>query len=211
MNTWEERFPRLWAVGERVSVLVVGGLLFYLFSALVITLPAALVGLFAAVALLVRPGVPGDTIIRFWKGFRRSFGRALFLGLIDLVLCTILWVDFRFFWAMGLPAARVGAFIFASLGLVLAMANVYAWPLLAWYPQPLGKLLRRSLLLAAVHPFFALGALACCLVGWILLWLLPGLFKGLLVLLGPAGGALIFGLFAWQAMKRYAGPDDEFE
>jgi hypothetical protein len=66
VNTWEERFPRLWAVGERVSVLVIGGLLFYLFSALVITLPAALVGLFAAVALLVRPGVPGDTIIRFW-------------------------------------------------------------------------------------------------------------------------------------------------
>jgi uncharacterized membrane protein YesL len=209
LSTWEERFPKLWAFGERVSVLVISGLLFYLFSALVVTIPAALVGVFAAVASFVQP-VEGDTIPRFWNGFRRTFGRALALGLLDLVLGVILWADFRFFWSMPSTVGKVFAFVFASLGMVLALANVYAWPLLAWYPQPLGKLLKRSLLLAAAHPFSALAAVA----GWIVLVvavvLVPGALKGLLVLIAPGAFAVVTGVCAWLGMRRYAGEDDEF-
>lgn len=209
MNPWEERFPRLWAFGERVSVLVVGGLLFFLFSILIVTIPAALVGLFAAVAGLIRP-VPGETAIRFWNGFRRSFGRALFLGLINLAAVTLIWLDYQILRSLGTPVAVVGAYAFASLGFVVAMANVYAWPLLAWYPQPLGKLLKRSLLLAGAHPLQALVGLVAPLAMVVLLFVLPGPAKSLAMLFGPGVGALGVGAAAWWAMKRYAGPDDEF-
>lgn len=209
MSPWEERFPRLWAVGEWLAVLIVGGLLFYLFSALIVTIPAAVVGLYAAVAALIRP-VEGESVGRFWRGFRRTFGRALLLGLLNLAAGAILWFDFRFFWAMGGTLPRVAAMVFASLGFVLVMANVYAWPLLAWYPQPLGKLLRRAGLLAAAHPFHALGAIVSSAGALVALSFLPGALKAFLVMLGPGLVVLITGYFAWLAMKRYAGPEDEF-
>lgn len=206
---WEERFPRLWAFGERVSVLVTAGLLFFLFSILIVTIPAALVGLFAAIAGLVRP-VPGETAIRFWNGFRRSFGRALFLGLIDVAVAVILWFDYQIVRSIGTPVAVIGAYAFASLGFVVALANVYAWPLLAWYPQPLGKLLKRSLLLAGAHPLQAAVGLVAPVAMVLLLAALPGPAKSLALFLGPGIGALGLAAAAWWAMKRYAGPDDEF-
>ncbi|HYF91941.1 MAG TPA: YesL family protein [Symbiobacteriaceae bacterium] len=209
MNPWEDRFPRLWAFGEKVSVLVIGGLLFFLFAAPVITIPAALVGLVSAAGALIRP-VPGETVGRFWRGFKRSFGRALLLGLIDLVVGGVLWFDFQFFMAMGSPLTRVAAYLFASLGFVAAMANVYAWPLLAWFPQPLGPLLKRSLMLAAAHPLQAMLGLACVLAVGLLYMVLPGPVKSLAVLLGPGLIALSLGAAAWLAMKRYARPDEEF-
>ncbi|MDF2629677.1 MAG: hypothetical protein K0R39_3508 [Symbiobacteriaceae bacterium] len=209
MNPWEERFPRLWAFGERVSVLVIGGLLFFLFSMLIVTIPAALVGLFAAVAGLIRP-VPGETAIRFWRGFRRSFGRAFFLGLVDLAVALLLWYDYQVLRSIGTPIATAGAYAFASLGFVVALANVYAWPLLAWYPQPLGKLLKRSLLLAGAYPFRALLGWAAPLAMVLLLLLLPGPAKSLPFIFGPGIGALGLGAAAWWAMKNHAGPDDEF-
>lgn len=209
MNPWEERFPRLWAFGERVSVLVVAGLMFFLFSVLIITIPAALVGLFAAIAGLIRP-VPGETAIRFWNGFRRSFGRAFFLGLIDLAAIVLIWFDYQILRSLGTPLGLVGAYAFASLGFVVALGNVYAWPLLAWYPQPLGKLLRRSLLLAGAHPLQALAGLIAPLAMVVLLAALPGPAKSLALFLGPGIGALGLGAAAWWAMKRHAGPDDEF-
>lgn len=209
MNPWEERFPRLWAFGEKASVLVIGGLMFYLFSALVVTIPAALVGMLAAVAALIRP-VQGETINRFWRGFVRSFGRAALLGLIDLVVGFVLWFDYRFFTAMGTPLTRAAAFAFVSLGFVVAMANVYAWPLLAWYPQPLGKLIKRAFMLAAAHPLQALLGLLAPAVVALLFLVLPGVLKSLAVLLGPGLVALGMGGAAWLAMRRYAGPEDEF-
>jgi uncharacterized membrane protein YesL len=210
VNPWEERFPRLWAFGERVSVLVIGGLMFFLFSAAIITIPAAMTGVFATAGALVRPPGQGETIGRFWRGFRRSFGRSLLLGLIDLAVGAILWVDIRFFWQMGSLAGKVAACLFLSLGMVAALANVYAWPLLAWFPQPLKGVLKRSLLLAAGHPFHALGGWLGAVLVAAALVLLPGPLKSLPVLLGPGLIAYAFGFAAWSAMRRYAGAEDEF-
>lgn len=210
MTTWEERYPRLWAVMEWISVLVTGSLFFWLGALPVITLPATLVGLCAAVGPLVRPA-PHATTRRFWAGFRRSFVTALLLGLVNLAAGLILYLDIRFFWGMSNLTGQVIAFAFGSLAMVAAMANVFAWPLLAWYPQPLGKLLRRSLLLAAAHPFLALGGLAGALLVPVLYVVLPGSAKGLVPALGPGLVALAFAFPARQAMKRYAGPEDEFQ
>lgn len=208
MQRLEDRFPQLWAFLERMGVIVIASLLFWLFSGLLVTLPAALAGLFAAVATLVRPGF-GDTAVRFWRGFRRSLWPATALGILNLVVGLSVYLGFRIFWAMGSPAGKAAAFIYGSLAAVVAMANVFAWPLLTWYPQPLLPLLKRSLLLAAAHPLHALGALGAAFLAVLLFLLLPGPLLGLLPATGPGLVAAIISLIAWKAMKRYAGSDDE--
>lgn len=208
MHPFAERWPRLWAFLESVGVLVTGGLLFWLFAIGVVTIPAAIIGLYAAVTGLIRPA-SGAPASRFWTGFRRSFGRALLLGLLDLAVGAILYADIRFFWSMDTPLSRGLAFSMGSLAALAVMVNSFAWPLLAWYPQPLGQLLKRSFLLAAAHPLLAVAAAAAPLAATALLFLLPPSLTGLVPLLGPGILATATGAIAWQAMKRYAAPGDE--
>lgn len=209
MTPFQQRFPRLWQVLDQFSVVVIGSFLFYLFSLLIITIPAAIVGVFAAVASLIRP-VQGESIGRFWRGFRRTFGTALLLGLLSLVFGLIVYVDIRFFWAMGTTFGKVAALFFGSVAAVGLMVSLIAWPLLAWYPQPLGKLLKRSFMLAAAHPLVTLGGLIGVMAVGMLFLLLPSPINGLIFFLGPGLAALAAGAAAWWVMKRYAGPDDEF-
>lgn len=228
MSRFEERNPRLWAALERLSALVLGSLLFLLLSAPLmalgmllgvenpvvllvlgaITLPAALVGLFSAIAPLVRPAV-GEPFTRFWQGYRQTFRRALIVGLIDLVLGIVLWVDIRFFLTLGTTVGQVAAYVFGSLAILAVMINAYVWPLLAWYPQPLKSLLKRAFLLTAAHPFWALSGLAGFLGVPAALMLLPPFLGGLLLAVGPGAGAAALGWAAWQGMKRYTDPDDD--
>ena len=210
LHPFAERFPRLWAFLESVSVLVLGGLLFWLFSAAVVTMPAAIAALYAAVGGLFRP-MGGTPFGRFWTAFRRTFGTALLLGVLDLVLGLILYVDIRVFWSMGSTLTRGLAMLMGSVALLALMVNLFAWPLLAFYPQRIGKLLKRSFLLAAAHPFLALGGVVAPLVLLLLMFLLPPRVLGLAPVLGPGLLAVTAGAIAWQAMKRYAGPDDDEE
>ncbi|MFZ5822866.1 MAG: YesL family protein [Bacillota bacterium] len=202
-----ERNPRLWAALEKISSLVLGSLAFWLLLIPVVTAPAALAGLFATVGPLVRGG-DDDWLRLFWGGFRRTFGRALLLGLINLAVAALLWLDIRFFWALGHPAAKVAALLLGSVAVLALLVNLYAWPLLVWYPQPLGSLLKRSLLLAAAHPFPAVGGWVGAALILFLLTLLPGQLLALLPLFGPGLVATILSLAAWQVMRRYAGEED---
>lgn len=207
LHPFEERFPRLWAFLEQVSVLVLTSLAFWLF---IWILPAAIVAMFSAVGTLVRP-VRGDLFGRFWRGLWRTWGRAMLLGLINLAAVAILLGDI---WILrtyvGGTVGQVAALFFGSLLLVLAVISVYAWTLLAWYPQPLGKLLKRAFLLGIAHPFHAMGGLLGAAVVMLGLFSLPGALQGLGAALGPGASATVIGMAAWQAMKRYATDEDEF-
>lgn len=208
MNPIEERFPRLWGAADRLAVIGLGGLLFWLFSALLITAPAALAALFSVVALVFTPAT-GDIFSRFWRAFKRSLVPALLLALLDLLVGGVLYLDVAILWSLGSLLAKAAALALGSVAAVAAMVNLYAWPLLAWFPQPLGKLLRRSFLLAAAHPFWALGGLIGGTLSLLLLALLPGWLLALFPLLGPGVFATVAGFCAWQVMKRYIGPEDE--
>lgn len=210
MNRFAERNPKLWAALERLSALVLGSLVFWLFLIPVVTAPAALAGLFGATRPLVR-GKEDDGFQLFWTTFRRSFGRALLVGLLDLVVGVILWVDIRFFWALGHPAAKAAAFLMGSVAIFALLVNLYLWPLLAWYPQPIGALLKRAGLLAAAHPFTALAGWLVAAVAVFLLILLPGQLLALMPLLAPGLTVAIMAYAAWRTMARYAGDDEADE
>lgn len=207
MSRFAERNPKLWAFLEKVSALVLGSLAFWLCLVPVVTAPAALAGLFAAVSPLVR-GQEEDWISLFFRTIRRVFGRSLLLGLLNLVLGIILYVDIRFFWAIGTPLAKAAAFFLGSLVTLAFMINLYAWPLLAWYPQPLGKLLKRAFLLAAAHPFPAVGGWVGALLALLLMSLLPGQMLFVLPLFGPGVAVLILAAAAWSAMRLHVDQEE---
>ncbi|MFZ5813899.1 MAG: DUF624 domain-containing protein [Bacillota bacterium] len=208
MSRFAERNPKLWAALEQVSSLVLGSLTLWLFLIPVVTFPAALTGLFAIMRPLVR-GRSDDWLSLFWGAFRRSFGRSLLLALLNLLAGLILWVDIRFFWALNHPLGRVTAYLLGSVVLLLLMINLYAWPLLAWYPQPIRPLLRRAFLLAAAHPLPAVGGLLGAALALFLLTLLPGPLLFVLPLFGPGVATAIIALAAWSGMRRYAGEEEE--
>jgi uncharacterized membrane protein YesL len=165
-------------------------------------MPAAVAATYAAVGGLIRPS-EGEIFTRLWAAFRRSFWTATLLGLVTALVGWIFWLEVQFFWQMASPMGKFLTGIALIKLTLLAMVNLYAWPLLAWYPQPLGSLLRRSFLLTGAHPFWALGGLLSIILWALMFQILPGLVKGLILLIGPGGVALTTGLAAWQAMKRY--------
>lgn len=209
MSRFAERNPQLWSFLEKVSALVLGSLAFWLCLIPVVTAPAGAAALFAVVGPLVR-GREEDWLPLFVRTVRTTFGRALLLGLGNLLIAAVLYLDIRFFWAMGHPVAKLAAFFLGSVAMLALMVNLYAWPLLAWYPQPLGRLLKRAFLLTAAHPLPAVGGWAISGLLLFGLSLLPGRLLFVLPLFGPGAAAAIVAAFAWRSMRRYA-PADEVE
>jgi uncharacterized membrane protein YesL len=204
VSPWAERFPRLWAFLEQIAALLCSSFLFWLCVPLVITLPAGLVGLYAVLGPLIRTGRADGEILRpFWVAFRRAFLPSLALLLIDLVVGLILWVDLRFFsatgalWGLGLAALA------SLIGVLVLMINLFAWPLLAWYPQGLRKLLWRAFLLAGAHPLWGLSGVVVGLLFVSLPVFLPGPFLVVIPLLGPGLSVGLLGSIAWRVMRLY--------
>lgn len=207
---WAERFPKLWALLEQMATLLFGSFLFWLTCPLILTLPGGITGLYAVLGPVIRSGKGDGEILRpFWTTFRQTGLTGLLLLLIDLVVGLILWVDIRFFWGAGTLWGQALALLAWAIALVAVMVNLFAWPLLAWYPQPLWSLLRRAFLLAGAHPLLALAGLAILVLFPVLVSILPGPLLALVPLLGPG---LLFGLLgsvAWRAMRRYDLEQDE--
>ncbi|MFZ5817949.1 MAG: DUF624 domain-containing protein [Bacillota bacterium] len=198
---WQSFFEWLMAV-------VVNTFLFWLAAMLVVTLPVAITATFAGMSGTIRP-VPMETGRRFWQALRSTFGRSWALFLIDLLVGLLLYLDIRLFLGLGGPAGIAAAYGFGLMGILLAMINLYAWPLLAWYPRPLGRLLKHAFLLAVGHPVPALGGLVAPTAALWLLLLLPTGLNVLVLMFGPALAAYLMGRAAWQVLSRYPLPEEE--
>lgn len=207
---WAERFPKLWAILEQMATLLFGSLLFWLACPLIITLPGGIAGLFAVMGPLIRSGRADGEIIRpFWATFRQTALTGLGLLLIDLLVALVIWVDIRFFWGVGALWGQALALLALAIGLVALMVNLFVWPLLAWYPQPLRSLLWRAFLLAGAHPLLALGGVATLVLLPMLLTMLPGPLLALIPLLGPGLLTGLLGSIAWRAMRRHEAEQEE--
>jgi uncharacterized membrane protein YesL len=193
-----------------VALLLFGSLLFWLTCPLVITLPGGIAGLYAVLGPLIRSGKAEGEILRpFWATFRQTALTGLGLLVIDLLLALIVWADILFFRGVGALWGQGLALLIGAVGLVALMVNIFAWPLLAWYPQPLGRLLRRAFLLTGAHPLLALAGVAVLFMLPVLLAVLPSPLVAFVPALGPG---LVFGLLgwiAWRAMSRYEAVEEE--
>lgn len=201
---WAERFPTLWALLEQVATVLFGSFLFWLTCSLLVTLPAGIAGLYGVMGPLIRSNRADGAILRpFWEAFRQTALTGLLLFLIDLTLALLLWVDIRFFWGVGALWGQAMALLAWAVAVVALMVNIFAWPLLAWYPQSLGSLLRRAFLLAGAHPFRALAGVAALALFLLLAAHLPGQLLILVPLMWPGLMVGILGWIAWSGMRRY--------
>lgn len=208
----EERFPRLWPLLERLSILILASLLFLLFSLPVLTIPVALCGLVRAIRPLATGGRTGHLVADFWSGMKENLVQGTLGGLIGLLFTTSAWLWVVMLWRGAGTTMHLVGWLFVWVGVFGLMVNVYLWPLMAWYPQPAFQALKRAASLSVAHPLWALlGVLAPpvavvvpFLLGVSLRWLLP-----FYLVIGPSLAAALSACFAWQAMQRYA-PDAEF-
>ena len=206
MWRFSEQHPVLWSYLERLSAVVWASLAFWIVLFPVVTAPAALTALFASVAPLVR-GEREEWFVLYWQTLKRTFFTSLGLALLNLVVGLILWVDIAWLWWLGHPLAKAGAFLLGSVAILALLVNLYAWPLLAYSPQRLRPLLKRSFLLSGAHPLAALGGWLLGLAGIIALFLLPPFFRFLLPLAGPGLWVTAWSFGAWRAMSKYVDPE----
>jgi|GEM_PF-2141714 len=208
MHDFDVRFPRWYSAFEIAGNLIINTFLFWVATGLIVTAPVAVTGMFAGLSGIIRP-VPAETWSRFWRAARGTYGRSAILYLIDLAVVGFLWFDIRLFWGLGSIGAKLVAYFFILIAVFIAMVNLYAWPLLAWYPRPLGKVLRQAVLLTVAHPLEALAGLAVIGSGlWVILTLQQTL-AFLLLLIGPAAASYAMGKAAWRVLEKYPLPEEE--
>ncbi len=208
MNDFDVRYPRWYGAFEIAGALMLNTFLFWVATGLIVTAPVAVTGMFAGLSGVVRP-VPAEMWSRFFRAARRTYGRSLVLYLANLGVGFFLWFDIRLFFGMGSLGAKVVAYLFVLIAIFVAMVNLYAWPMLAWYPRPLGKVLKHAVLLTVAHPFEALGGLAVIGSGVWLILTLQQTLAFLLLLIGPAAAAYVMGKAAWRVLERYPLPEEE--
>lgn len=209
MNSFDERHPRWFTAWERISAIMFASLLFWVGLFGVITIPACVAGVFGAVTPMVRPSLDSSPVRNFWRAFKSTFGRSLILGLLDLLIFAAIFMDIRIFLSWQSTAGRVVAYAFGLIGVAVALVNVYAWPLLAWYQQPLKRVLRNAWLLTVAHPVAGLGSLVAATMVIYVVVVLPGPLTAVWALFGPGLVGVLVGVAVWRTLKRYPLPASE--
>lgn len=192
---------------DRLATLVIANLAWTLLALLVIPLPAATAGLFAVTVPLAR-GKDREFFATFFSTMRRLWLKATVLFLLDVVLGALVLVNLQALETIPLPEIMLWFMRSLTLliGLVLLLANLYAWPLLVMFDLPLRRLVKVSLLLALAHPLQTMLTLALGLTPLLLglfvlpLWLMA---VGIVSL-----SSLAIGWGSWRVIRKRASAEE---
>lgn len=138
-------------------------------------------------ALTDQPDLEEGAFSRFFRSFRREFKTATGLWLILLVMGGLLLVCLRIvsFWSGWLRTA--GTLFFCVPALLWLMITVYAFPLLARFEIPAGKLTEDALLLGMAHFPRTLVIIGLNLMPFALVYFLPSVVLSVLFVWVPVG------------------------
>ncbi len=137
-----------WMTYDNIGLMILANLTWLVLSLGVVTAPAATAGL-ASLAAGIAAGreVSLRTILR---GFREHFVPALKIGVFDLAVVIVLWVNVDFYSHLGGRAAVFG-FLFAGLLIWGAafwlLLHIHIYPLMVDGERSFRRLLRTSALL----------------------------------------------------------------
>lgn len=147
-----------WMTYDNIGLMLLANLTWLGLSLGVVTMPAATAGL-AVLASRIAAGE--DASLRdVLGGFREHFAPALKLGLFDLVVVVVFWVNVDFYSHLAGRASLIG-FLIAGL-LIWAFAfwllvHVHLYPLIVEGERSLRRLLRTAALLTLDNPAFTIG------------------------------------------------------
>jgi uncharacterized membrane protein YesL len=186
---------------DKITTFLLVNMLWAVFAALVITLPAATAGLFATLTPWVH-GKPSEPFRDFFGGMRDHWRKSTVIGLLDAGIAGLVVLDLTILDSMKtttLPAlfSRNVAFLVAALTL---LTNLYLWPLLVTVDLPLRTLIRISIKLVYLHPAWSIVASGLMVVPLLLALVLPR-FVG--VLLTFSSCALLASWGAWHVIEQH--------
>jgi len=147
-----------WMTYDNIGLMILANLMWVVLSLGVVTAPAATAGL-ATLAARIADGK--ETSVRdILRGFREHFAPALKVGLFDLAVIVILWVNVDFYSHLGGRAAIPG-FLLAGVLIWGAafwlLLHIHLYPLMVAGERSFRRLLRTSALLTLDNPSFTIG------------------------------------------------------
>jgi len=148
-----------WLTYDHLGLMLLANLLWLALSIGVVTMPAATAGL---VALARRVAAGEDASARdLLRGFREHFVPALKVGLFDLAVLLVLWVNIDFYSHLS-GRAQIPGFALAAV-LVWAAAfwvlmHIHIYAVLVDGERHLRPIVRNAALLTLDNPTFTIGA-----------------------------------------------------
>ncbi|HML20268.1 MAG TPA: DUF624 domain-containing protein [Aggregatilinea sp.] len=141
---------------DRLIGFLVAGVLWAVFAAMVLPLPAATAGLFAVLTPWVR-GEPSEPFQRFFGAMRRTWAKSTLIVLLDAALAALVVVNLNILDNADVPLlpAVVSRSVTRAVGITAALANVYLWPLLVTFDLPLRTLSRVAMRLVFLRPLWS--------------------------------------------------------
>ncbi|MCB8943729.1 MAG: DUF624 domain-containing protein [Ardenticatenaceae bacterium] len=190
-----------------VSTFILLNLLWLVCSLLVITLPAATAALFATIAPWGRGQSPSEPLANFFVAMKKYALKATAVSLINLLLGSLVTFNYLALRQIGtdqlLPIMTL--IVTTIITFLLLLSNIYLWPLLVTVNPPLSALIKNSLKLALVHPFWGAGVLVGGLLPFLISLLLPQAF---FITVTFAATVLIINAGAWRIIRRYLDEED---
>ncbi|MBI1280635.1 MAG: DUF624 domain-containing protein [Anaerolineaceae bacterium] len=206
MNMTRPQNTDLFAWADRAGTFILANLLWVLLSLPIITLPLAMVGLFATLAPWGR-GKPSEVFRDFFGGVREHWRSAMVIGAINLLVGGLVALNLSIFRLMNMsqPVALLSQSITFFVALVLITVNLYIWPLLVTFDIPLRELLSIALKLVFVHPFASMGILLATVAILLGSTVLPAMF----LLLGSVSAcALTICWGVWRVVRGHIAEDE---
>jgi uncharacterized membrane protein YesL len=175
-------------------------------SALVVTMPLALVGLLGVMFHWATDRNP-QVFSVFFGTIRRTWYKAYLAAALDLALGALVLLDLRIFELMdtGEILSFLSRSITLSVAILLVLINIYLWTLIAIWDAPFGRLLKLSIQLVFAQPLWTLAIGIGCAAVLIFSTFLPT------AIFVVATGAVV-GFIAcrgmWFVVTKYVLPGD---
>jgi uncharacterized membrane protein YesL len=192
---WMEAF-------NTVTIFVLFNILWLFGSLLIVTIPAVTAALFASVGPWTRRQSPHKPLASFFKAAWRYGLKAAVVVIIDLIALTLVVLNLLILRQMGTDHLMgvLASIVTSTVAVLLVLANVYVWPLLVTLDPPLKDLLKSSIRLGIIHPFWGLAVAILAVIPLVVSLFLPGFF---LLTITFAAPALIIHWGAWHIIRRY--------
>lgn len=159
---------------ELWSNFILANLLWAIISIPLVTLPAATAGLFAVMSKRIR-GQEGELIQTFFDTMRSHWRGASAIMLLNLLLGGIILLNLRIFALANAPDVMMfmSRSVTLFVGLIVLLANLYAWPLLVMADLRLRELIILSFKLVFAYPLRSFIVFGAALLPLLISLLLP--------------------------------------
>ena len=206
MNMIRSQNNELFSWTDRAGTFILANMFWVLLSLPIITIPLATAGLFATLAPWGR-GKSSEVFRNFFAGIRDYWRQAMLIGAIDLLLGSLVVINFSIFRLMNMsqPVALLSQSITVFVGLVLVAVNLYIWPLLVTVDLAFRDLLTTAVKLVFAHPLASIGMLLVTFGLLLASTLLPAMF---LLFATVAACALFINWGVWRVLREHLSKDE---